>query len=205
MARGFAFGAGLLIVGFEFEYPTAARTRPTARHHCNGYGQRYPCRRRSRFTESAVFHDRSGRVSRTAGLSDTSFGVNTGGGAKISLLGPLRHASTTGCSRSGATRSSRRSTASVGANLRLSQPVQGSALNRNHERWTVNPEHQGFVFPVGSSGGGSIASPGSDSASCRHLTRVAIQLPNLLRLLGIGVGEDLSNAVIGTNDGGSNR
>jgi hypothetical protein len=92
LGRGFAFGAGLLIIGFEFEYsdlredtPNGApslRTgmgnvlvqTPFAIHGVQPY-----------FTSGGgLFRERLGDV------QETSFGANTGGGAKISLFGPLR-------------------------------------------------------------------------------------------------------------------
>jgi len=92
MARGFAFGAGLLVVGFEFEYSDtkedllegapSLRTgmgnvlfqTPIAVHGIQPY-----------FTSGAgLFRERLGDV------QETSFGVNTGAGVKVRLLGPLR-------------------------------------------------------------------------------------------------------------------
>jgi hypothetical protein len=91
-ARGFALGAGLLIIGFEFEYADtkeqpldstpSLRTgmgnvllqTPVAFHGFQPYFT----------TGGGVYHESLGT------LSETSFGVNTGGGVKISLFGPLR-------------------------------------------------------------------------------------------------------------------
>jgi hypothetical protein len=92
MGRGFAFGAGLLVVGFEFEYSDikedlvegapSLRTgmgnvlfqTPLAIHGVQPYFT----------TGGGLFRERLGDA------TETSFGANTGGGAKISLLGPLR-------------------------------------------------------------------------------------------------------------------
>jgi hypothetical protein len=92
LASGFGFGAGLLIVGFEFEYSNirediadgapSLRTgmgnvliqTPIAILHVQPYFT----------TGGGVFRERLDAI------QETSFGVNTGGGAKISLLGPLR-------------------------------------------------------------------------------------------------------------------
>lgn len=91
-ARGLAIGMGLLIVGFEFEYsstpddPTAAAPSLTT-----GMGnvllqtpiafmgvQPYVTAGAGAYRETLGTHE------------DTSLGVNTGAGVKISLVGPLR-------------------------------------------------------------------------------------------------------------------
>lgn len=91
-ARGFAFGAGLLVVGFEFEYSDikedlvegapSLRTgmgnvlfqTPFSIHGFQPY-----------FTSGGgVFRERLGEA------TETSFGANTGGGVKVTLFGPLR-------------------------------------------------------------------------------------------------------------------
>ena len=90
--QGFAAGAGLLLVGFEFEYANSAEDEedfaPALR---TGMGngliqtpfmilgvQPY-------FTVGAgVYRERLGD------FSETGFVVNTGGGAKVALAGPLR-------------------------------------------------------------------------------------------------------------------
>jgi hypothetical protein len=92
LARGFAVGAGLLIVGFEFEYSASSEntTSPVAPALKSGMGnvllqtpsiggfQPY-------FTTGAgIYHETLGA------LEDTGFGLNTGGGVKVSLAGPVR-------------------------------------------------------------------------------------------------------------------
>ena len=90
--KGFAFGSGFVIVAFEFEYsdtsedlPEGApslRTgmgnmllqTPIAIHGVQPYFT----------TGGGVFRERLDST------SETSFGVNTGGGVKISLAGPIR-------------------------------------------------------------------------------------------------------------------
>lgn len=91
-AKGFALGSGLLIVAFEFEYADTSedpldgapslRTgmgnvllqTPIAIHGFQPY-----------FTTGAgVYREHLETV------SETNFGVNSGGGVKISLLGPVR-------------------------------------------------------------------------------------------------------------------
>src|SRR2546428_12757622 len=93
--KGFAFGAGLLVVGFEFEYASVSESNdplnqaapslttgmgnillqtPFAIHGVQPYFT----------TGTGVYRERLGTH------VDTSLGYNTGGGAKISLIGPLR-------------------------------------------------------------------------------------------------------------------
>ena len=91
-ARGFAVGAGLLVIGFEFEYSDTTEDEteaaPSLRTGMGNVLVQSPVaifRLQPYFTTGAgVYRERFGD------LSETSFGANTGGGAKISLLGPLR-------------------------------------------------------------------------------------------------------------------
>ena len=90
--RGFTLGAGLLIVAFEFEYGDTVEDLPDAAPSLRtGMGnvliqtpfaiagfQPY-------FTTGAGVYWES-----LGGLSETNFGINNGGGVKISLVGPLR-------------------------------------------------------------------------------------------------------------------
>jgi opacity protein-like surface antigen len=91
-AKGFSIGAGFLIVAFEFEYANTSDDldegapslwtgmgnvllqTPVAIHGLQPYFT----------TGGGVFHEE------LATQSETSFGLNTGGGVKISLAGPLR-------------------------------------------------------------------------------------------------------------------
>jgi hypothetical protein len=91
-AKGFSIGSGFLIVAFEFEYSDtsedlvegapALRTgmgnvllqTPVAIHGVQPYFT----------TGGGLYRERLDTV------SETSFGVNTGGGVKISLAGPIR-------------------------------------------------------------------------------------------------------------------
>jgi hypothetical protein len=93
LARGFAVGAGLLIIGFEFEYSASSEntTSPVAPALKSGMGnvllqtpiaiagfQPY-------FTAGAgIYHETLGA------FEETGFGLNTGGGVKVSLAGPVR-------------------------------------------------------------------------------------------------------------------
>jgi opacity protein-like surface antigen len=91
-AQGFAVGAGLLLVGFEFEYASSPEDEndlsPSLRTGmANGllqtpfmiFGvQPY-------FTAGAGIYRE-----RLFEFSETGFGLNTGGGVKVALAGPLR-------------------------------------------------------------------------------------------------------------------
>lgn len=91
-AKGFAIGAGLLIVGFEFEYASTADD-PTvgAPSLTTGMGNVLLQ------TPGAIFGFQpyvtvGGGIYRESlgAREDTSVAANTGGGVKISLVGPLR-------------------------------------------------------------------------------------------------------------------
>lgn len=92
LGRGFAFGAGLLVVGFEFEYSDlredTAKAAPSLRTGMGNVLFQTPFAIHGiqpYFTSGAgLFRERLGDI------QETSFGANTGGGAKISLFGPLR-------------------------------------------------------------------------------------------------------------------
>ncbi len=90
--RGFALGAGLLVVGFEFEYgDTVEELLEGAPSLRTGMGNvliqtPFPILGlQPYFTTGAGVYNESLGV-----LSETNFGVNTGGGVKISLIGPVR-------------------------------------------------------------------------------------------------------------------
>ena len=100
-ARGFAIGTGLLIVGFEFEYsntdedlevlPGLENVAPSIKTYMfNGLLQTPVPIARMQFYGTiggGVYHE----TLSTAPLTDeTNFGSNVGGGAKISVIGPLR-------------------------------------------------------------------------------------------------------------------
>lgn len=91
-ARGFAFGFGLLIVGFEFEYASTTQdplsNAPSLRTGSfNGLLQTPVEIMRMQFYATAgggIYREVLG----TAG--ETNVAVNTGGGVKISVFGPIR-------------------------------------------------------------------------------------------------------------------
>jgi hypothetical protein len=91
-AKGFAFGAGLVIVGFEFEYSDTSEDLPEGAPSLRtGMGNVL-------LQTPVAIHGVQPYFTTGGGLyrerldttSETSFGVNTGGGVKISLAGPLR-------------------------------------------------------------------------------------------------------------------
>ena len=92
--RGFALGAGLLVLGFEFEYSdTTDSDNPStlAPSLKTGMGNVLFQTPVALFGIQPYFTMGGGIYRETLGAhEDTSFGVNTGGGAKISLVGPLR-------------------------------------------------------------------------------------------------------------------
>jgi hypothetical protein len=90
--KGFAFGFGLLIVGFEFEYAStgedADAAAPSLRTGMGNVLLQTPVPifgfQPYFTTGGGVYRERLGA------LHDTSFGTNVGGGVKVSLAGPLR-------------------------------------------------------------------------------------------------------------------
>jgi hypothetical protein len=91
-ARGFAIGAGLLIVGFEFEYGDTVEDQldaaPSLRTGMGNVLIQTPfaiAGFQPYFTTGAGVYRES-----LGGSSETNFGLNNGGGVKISLVGPLR-------------------------------------------------------------------------------------------------------------------
>jgi hypothetical protein len=92
LAKGFAVGAGLLIVGFEFEYSNTgediAGNAPSLRTGMGNLLLQTPVAIggiQPYFTSGGgMFRER------LEDRQETSFAGNVGGGAKISLAGPLR-------------------------------------------------------------------------------------------------------------------
>jgi hypothetical protein len=90
--QGFSFGAGLLLLGFEFEYANTSddleSIAPTLKTYSGNvllqtpfsiYGfQPY-------FTTGAGYYQEA-----LENRKDSGFGFNTGGGVKVNLIGPLR-------------------------------------------------------------------------------------------------------------------
>jgi hypothetical protein len=90
--KGLALGVGLLVVGFEFEFAETGETigeaAPSLRTGMGNVLLQTPIPVAGiQFyvtTGGGLYRERLGT------LQETQFGVNTGGGAKISLLGPVR-------------------------------------------------------------------------------------------------------------------
>lgn len=89
--RGFAIGASLLIVGFEFEYANASEDQtdstPSLRTTSgNVLVQTFglPGFQLYATTGGGIYRERLGND------QETAFALNNGGGIKISLAGPLR-------------------------------------------------------------------------------------------------------------------
>ena len=90
--RGFAIGAGLLIVAFEFEYGDTVEDQvdaaPSLRTGMGNLLIQTPfaiAGFQPYFTTGGgVYHES------LADISETNFGINNGGGVKISLIGPIR-------------------------------------------------------------------------------------------------------------------
>jgi hypothetical protein len=91
-ARGFALGIGLLVVGFEFEYAsTAEEPADAAPGLRTGMGNVLLQTPFAVFGMQPYFTTGGGVYRETLGtLSETQFGINSGGGVKVSLLGPVR-------------------------------------------------------------------------------------------------------------------
>jgi len=93
--KGFALGAGLVIVGFEGEYGSTNEDVTTGAPHLNtfmfnGLVQTPIPIAGFQFYGTlggGVYHE---SLSTQPNLSETNFGSNVGGGAKINLAGPLR-------------------------------------------------------------------------------------------------------------------
>jgi hypothetical protein len=90
--RGFALGVGLLVVGFEFEYAsTSEEPSDAAPGLQTGMGNLLLQTPFAAFGLQPYFTTGGGLYrERLADRSETQFGFNTGGGVKISLIGPVR-------------------------------------------------------------------------------------------------------------------
>ena len=90
--RGGAFGIGLLIVGFEAEYAfTPDDPRATAPSLKTGIGNVILQTPVAFFGFQPYFTTGGGLYRETLGLhQSTGVGLNTGGGVKVNLVGPLR-------------------------------------------------------------------------------------------------------------------
>jgi opacity protein-like surface antigen len=95
LTRGFALGISIVVIGFEFEYANTsdstegATLAPSLKTGTGNLLLQTPVAIagfQPYFTTGVgVYHEALGNTH-----SDTSFGLNTGGGVKINLVGPLR-------------------------------------------------------------------------------------------------------------------
>ena len=90
LAKGFAFGAGLLVVGFEFEFATLAQDEleglPGLRTYSGNVLAQTPTGGVQLYGTVGV----EGYRENLDTVQETHVGTNIGGGAKIKLVGPLR-------------------------------------------------------------------------------------------------------------------
>ena len=98
-AKGFAIGAGLLVLGFEFEYADTTDDVPTRAPALKTYMGNLLLQSPVAFfgvqpyftVGGGVYHEELQDLRTTAlALDNNGFGMNTGGGVKISLIGPVR-------------------------------------------------------------------------------------------------------------------
>ena len=90
--RGIAVGAGLLIVGFEFEYANTSEDEVKAGPKLRTYMGNGLLQTPFPIAGMQFYATAGGGVYRESVLeeSETNVGVNVGGGVKMSLAGPLR-------------------------------------------------------------------------------------------------------------------
>ena len=90
--RGVAVGVGLLIIGFEFEYATTSEeVEDGAPGLRTGMGNVLVQTPFAVFGLQPYFTTGGGAYRESFGTRrETHFGINSGGGVKISLLGPVR-------------------------------------------------------------------------------------------------------------------
>jgi opacity protein-like surface antigen len=90
--RGLAAGIGLLVVGFEFEFAnTTDDPLTSAPSLTTGSGNIMFQTPTAIFGFQPYFTTGGGLYRETLGAhEDTSFALNTGGGVKVNLIGPLR-------------------------------------------------------------------------------------------------------------------
>src|SRR5688572_32803601 len=91
LVRGVALGAGLVVLDFEFEYADAIEDDSGAPSLRTGMGNvlvqtPVPIHRFQPYLTTGA----GGYRERLGTSSETNFGINNGGGVKITLAGPLR-------------------------------------------------------------------------------------------------------------------
>lgn len=89
-AKGFAVGVGLLIVGFEFEYSSSSEDEdmlvPGLRTYSGNVLVQTPTPSVQLYGTAGI----GGYQESLGTIDETNIAMNLGGGAKMSLLGPLR-------------------------------------------------------------------------------------------------------------------
>ena len=90
--RGFAVGAGLLIVAFEFEYAHASEDLLEGAPSLHTFMGNALLQTPFAIAGFQPYFTAGGGAyrERLDARQETNFGLNTGGGVKISLIGPLR-------------------------------------------------------------------------------------------------------------------
>jgi opacity protein-like surface antigen len=91
-ARGLAAGVGLLVVGFEFEYAHTGEDLDTLAPELRTYMFNGLVQTPFPIAGMQFYGTVGGGAYQESllGASDTNFGINYGGGVKLSLIGPLR-------------------------------------------------------------------------------------------------------------------
>jgi opacity protein-like surface antigen len=92
LVRGFAAGAGLLVVGFEFEYASSSEDLPELSPRLRTFMGNGLLQTPIPIAGMQFYATAGGGVYRETLLEDseTSVGMNVGGGVKMTLAGPLR-------------------------------------------------------------------------------------------------------------------
>ena len=90
--RGFAIGAGMLIVGFEFEYSSSSEDEDELSPRLRTYMGNGLLQTPFPIAGMQFYATAGGGVYRESlnDDSETHVGINVGGGVKMSLVGPLR-------------------------------------------------------------------------------------------------------------------
>ena len=90
--RGFAIGAGMLIVGFEFEYASSSEDEDELSPRLRTFMGNGLLQTPIPIAGMQFYATAGGGVYRESldDISETHVGINVGGGVKVSLLGPLR-------------------------------------------------------------------------------------------------------------------
>ena len=92
MTRGFSVGAGLLLIGFEFEYANTAEDVDERLPSLKTYSGNLLLQTPFSILRMQPYFTTGAGISRERLDDDTDTGValNTGGGVKVDLIGPLR-------------------------------------------------------------------------------------------------------------------